>query len=166
MNISKDLSIQLSKKLSISVKLNIDIEKLIKKMKSLTSEDSSNYEELNTFVNLKEAGFKELKHSYKRYKRYLNGINNWEANNVNAWYIRDLIIEFRFKIKKFKIKNNQLDDLKYNKWLIKFLRRMKKIDHDLKKLVDEMHRRENKKNKNIVNFNEESIIISGKNISL
>jgi hypothetical protein len=166
MNISRDLSIQLSKKLAISVKLNVDIEKLIKKMKSLTSEDYSNYEELNTFVNLKEAGFKELKQTYKRYKRYLNEINNWESNKVDASNIRVLIIEFISKIKKFKIKNNKLDDLKYNKWLIEFLRKMKKIDRDLKKLVDEMHRRENEKTQNIINFESESIIISGKNISL
>lgn len=166
MNISRDLSIQLSKKLSISVKLNIDIEKLIKKMKLLSNEDHSNYDELNTFVNLKEAGFKELQQTYKRYKRYLNEINNWKANDVDAWYIRELIIKFRSKIKKFKIKNKELDDLKYNKWLIKFLRRMKKIDGDLKKLVDEMHRRENENPQTIINFESESIKISGKKISL
>lgn len=102
----------------------------IKRLKSLDFDiDYAEYSELKDNVNLKLAGYTELKRTRERYQRYLEGITIWDIDelNIEAWYLRDLIVIF---VKETTcIKNDKV-------FLIKYLKMMKRIDSELKKVVD------------------------------
>jgi UV damage endonuclease UvdE len=108
-----------------------NMEQLTKSISSLNT-DYSEYEELKDNVNLKLAGYTELKLTRERYQRYLEGITIWDIDelNIDAWYIRDLI---RIFVKETKV------IIKSQEFLIKYLKMMKKIDRELKKVVDLIH---------------------------
>jgi UV damage endonuclease UvdE len=107
---------------------NQNMEQLTKSINSLNTEYSE-YTELKDNVNLKLAGYTELKLTRERYQRYLEHITIWDIDelNIDAWYIRDLIVIFvkeTICIKKDKT------------FLIKYLKMMKRIDRELKTKVD------------------------------
>jgi len=107
------------------------MEQLTESINSLNT-DYSEYDELKDNVNLKLAGYTELKLTRERYQRYLEHITIWDIDelNIDAWYIRDLILIF---VKETTcIKNDKV-------FLIKYLKMMKKIDCELKKVVDIIH---------------------------
>lgn len=99
---------------------------------NLLNTDYSEYDELKDNVNLKLAGYTELKLTRERYQRYLEHITIWEIDelNIDAWYLRDLIVIF---VKETKV------IIKSEEFLIKYLKMMKKIDRELKKVVDIIH---------------------------
>ena len=83
-------------------------------------------------VNLKLAGYTELKLTRESYQRYIEGItiSDIDELNIDAWYMRDLIDNF---VKETTcIKNDKV-------FLIKYLKMMKQIHSELKKVVDIIH---------------------------
>lgn len=108
------------------------MEQLTEKINSLNTEYDE-CAELNENVNLKFAGFYELKLTRERYIRYLNRITVWEIEDLNMdmWYLRDLIVKF---VKETN--NMKKTDMTFLK---KYLKMMKKIDRELKNMVDIIH---------------------------
>lgn len=108
-----------------------NMDELTESINSLNTEYSE-YTELKDNVNLKLAGYTELKLTRERYLRYLDGIKIWDIDelNIDAWYIKDLIVNF---VKETKMIS------KSESFLIKYLKMMKKIDRELKKVVDIIH---------------------------
>lgn len=112
-----------------------DLEELTGKIVEMSTEYCE-YDELDENVNLKIAGFEDLILTCERYERYLDGIKIWkiEELNIDACYIKDLITEFINEICKNKIKMRH-----DNVWLLKCLKMMKKIDKNLKILIDKIY---------------------------
>ena len=112
-----------------------DLEELTGKIVEMSTEYCE-YDELDENVNLKIAGFEDLILTFERYERYLDGIKVWkiEELNIDACYIKDLITEFINEICKNKIKMRH-----NNVWLLKCLKMMKKIDKNLKILIDKIY---------------------------
>lgn len=120
-----------NKKISRINENNQKMEQLTESINSLNT-DYSEYDELKDNVNLKLAGYQELKLTRERYQRYLEHITIWDIDelNIHAWYLRDLIVIF---VKETKL------IIKSEEFLIKYLKMMKKIDRELKKVVDIIH---------------------------
>lgn len=106
------------------------MEKLTEKINKLNT-DYDECAELNENVNLKFAGFYELKLTRERYIRYLNGITVWELDDTDMWYLRDLILKFVKETNNMKKTDMTL-----------YLKMMKRIDRELKNMVDTIHAEE------------------------
>jgi len=104
----------------------MSVDELIEQINSLNTEYCE-YTELENNVNLKLHNYKEIELTRERYKRYLKHIKIWniEELNINAWYIKDLIVEFINGTNNINETNKS-----------KYLKIMKKIDFELKKIVD------------------------------
>jgi len=118
------------------------MDELTESINSLNTEYSE-YTELKDNVNLKLAGYEELKLTRERYIRYIKHIKIWEIEdlNIDAWYIKDLIVNF-IKETTMLIKSDGTS------FLIKYLKMMKKIDRELKGMVDIIHQHEEEESKN------------------
>jgi len=117
----------LKKKLKIKIfKDKYDMEQLTESVNSLNTEYDE-YTELKDNVNLKLAGYEELKLTRERYIRYLNGITIWIVKDIDALYIRDMIVKF--------IQETTMI-LKSKPFLMKYLKIMKKIDNKLIYIAD------------------------------
>lgn len=110
------------------------MDQLTESINSLNTEYSE-YTELKDNVNLKLAGYEELKLTRERYIRYIEHIEIWNIDelNINAWYIKDLIVNFV----KDTTKLSKSDGTSF---LVKYLKIMKKIDRELKKIIDIIHK--------------------------
>jgi len=104
------------------------MDQLTESIKALNTEYSE-YTELKDNVNLQLAGYTELKLTKERYTRYLEHIKIWDIKelNIDAWHIKDLIVNFIEETKTV---------IKTELFLIKYLKMMKQIDSELKKVVD------------------------------
>ena len=118
------------------------MDQLTESINSLNT-DYSEYTELKDNVNLQSAGYTELRLTRERYLRYLEHIKIWhiEELNIDVWYIKDLIVNFIKETKTI---------IKTNSCLITYLKMMKQIDCELKKIVDIIHSDNNDNNDNNV----------------
>jgi len=120
---------KLIKKLSIIGNKNarVNINDSNENNKNAISDKSYNneVEELVDYLKLKLAGEEELLNTEERYLRYVKGIDIWEVNGVSYTYILQNIKTF------LNIETNQQN-------LVKKLKLMRKIDKELKKVIDKM----------------------------
>ena len=111
------------------------IDTLVHGIKSITTDydEYQEYSELTENVNLKIAGLEELRLTYERYSRYIKEIQVWNIETIDANYIKDLIVNFINDTKKYIYKNEKKND---SIWLSKYIGIMKKIDIELKNVID------------------------------
>ena len=74
----------------------MNMDQLIEKMQNVSTEYDE-YEELT------ETG--DLKSTYERYNRYINGIHLWTIDECDYNYIKNMILEFIFLMNKNDQKN-------------------------------------------------------------
>lgn len=107
-----------------SISPSVDIDSICNQLTNAGLEyDERN--ELFDFLSLKMAGRSELIKTDERYARYLRGIDIWEINGVSYEYIRENIKVYL-----------SMDSNEEN--LITKLKLMRKIDKQLKKIIEEL----------------------------
>ena len=105
-----------------SISPNVDIDSICNQLSNAGIEyDERN--ELFDFLSLKMAGKSELVKTDERYLRYLRGIDIWEIDGISYEYIRENIKTFL---------NMETTD----KNLIKKLKMMRKIDKQIKEVIE------------------------------
>lgn len=124
---------KLKNKIKLEIKEIMSIDELAERL-DLVSTNYDEYSELKDNVNLKLAGYSELKLTRERYIRYLDGIKIWKIEedlNIDGLYIKELIVDF---VKETStVSKSQV-------FLTKYLKIMKRIDRELKKVVDAIHK--------------------------